>query len=75
MRYVKSFFVFWQDFLIGDCPEVAVGTLAVLGIALGLHSTGVLVAAFTASSLGMIAYLKRSKAAQVAEEVARDAVR
>ena len=35
----------------------------------------VLVAAFTASSLGMIAYLKRSKAAQVAEEVARDAVR
>ncbi len=35
----------------------------------------VLVAAFTASSLGMIAYLKRSKAAQAAEEVARDAVR
>ena len=44
MRYVKSFFAFWQDFLIGDCPEVAVGTLAVLGIALGLHRTGVLVA-------------------------------
>ncbi len=44
MRYVKSFFAFWQDFLIGDCPEVAVGTLVVLGIALGLHSTGVLVA-------------------------------
>ncbi len=44
MRYVKSFFAFWQDFLIGDCPEVAVGALVVLGIALGLHSTGVLVA-------------------------------
>ncbi len=44
MRYAKSFFAFWQDFLIGDCPEVAVGVLAILGIALGLHSTGVLVA-------------------------------
>ena len=44
MRYVKSFFAFWHDFLIGDCPEVAVGTLAVLGITFGLRSTGVLVA-------------------------------
>lgn len=34
-----------------------------------------LVAAFTASTLGMIAYLKRGKAAQAAEEVAGDAVR
>ncbi len=44
MRLIKSFFAFWKDFLIGDCPEVAAGTLAVLGIALGLHSTRVLVA-------------------------------
>lgn len=44
MRYVKSFFAFWQDFLIGDSPEVAVGTLAVLGIAFGLRNTGVVVA-------------------------------
>ncbi len=44
MRWIKSFFAFWKDFLIGDCPEVAVGTLAVLGIALGLRNSGVLVA-------------------------------
>lgn len=39
MRYIKSFFGFWQDFLIGDSPEVAVGALVILGIAFGLHAS------------------------------------
>lgn len=37
MRYIKSFGLFWQDFLIGDSPELAVGGLVLLGIAFAVH--------------------------------------
>ncbi|NNN14439.1 MAG: hypothetical protein HKL82_01090 [Acidimicrobiaceae bacterium] len=33
MKYVKAFFMFWFDFLIGDTPEIFVGALIVLGVA------------------------------------------
>jgi hypothetical protein len=51
MRYVRSFGAFWYDFLIGDRPELFVGSIVVLAvvwvaIAMGLDSTvaGVLLA-------------------------------
>jgi hypothetical protein len=36
-RYAASFARFWWDFLIGDTPELFVGTLAVIGAAFGLR--------------------------------------
>ncbi len=30
MRYVKGFFAFWYDFIVGDAWEVAAGVLAAL---------------------------------------------
>lgn len=33
MKYVKAFFMFWFNFLIGDTPEIFVGALIVLGVA------------------------------------------
>ncbi len=30
MKYVKGFFVFWYDFIVGDAWEVAVGVLLTL---------------------------------------------
>ena len=37
IRGIKAFGLFWKDFLIGDCPELAVGSLVVLGIAFALR--------------------------------------
>ena len=34
MRYVTMFFRFWWDFLIGDTPELAIGALAIIGLAM-----------------------------------------
>ncbi|HUZ19608.1 MAG TPA: hypothetical protein VMU75_03440 [Acidimicrobiales bacterium] len=36
-RAATAFGRFWWDFLIGDTPEVFVGALALVGIALGLR--------------------------------------
>lgn len=33
MRYVRSFFGFWYDFLVGDRPELFVGPIAALFLA------------------------------------------
>ena len=30
MKYIKGFFAFWYDFIVGDAWEVAVGVLATL---------------------------------------------
>ena len=30
MRYIKGFFAFWYDFIVGDAWEVAAGVLTVL---------------------------------------------
>ena len=32
MRYVRGFGAFWYDFLIGDRPELFVGSIAVLAV-------------------------------------------
>jgi hypothetical protein len=37
-RGLRAFVLFWQDFLVGDSPEVAVGALIVLGIAFAVRS-------------------------------------
>ena len=33
MRFLKSFYEFWKDFLIGDCPEILVGVALILAVA------------------------------------------
>jgi hypothetical protein len=39
-KYIKGFFLFWQDFLVGDSPELAVGVLIILGTAYLLRKSG-----------------------------------
>ena len=39
-KYIKSFLLFWQDFLVGDSPELAVGVLIILGAAYLLRKSG-----------------------------------
>jgi hypothetical protein len=36
---LKSFGLFWKNFLIGDSPEIAVGVLIILGIAFGVRGS------------------------------------
>lgn len=36
-RYATAFGRFWWDFLVGDTPEIFVGVLAVVAVALALH--------------------------------------
>ena len=38
MSYVKGFFAFWYDFIVGDAWEVAAGVVALLlALYIGLH--------------------------------------
>jgi hypothetical protein len=37
VRALGAFARFWRDFLIGDAPELFVGTLVLVGAALTLH--------------------------------------
>jgi hypothetical protein len=30
MKYIKGFFLFWYDFIVGDAWELAVGVVAIL---------------------------------------------
>lgn len=32
MRFIRGFFQFWYDFLVGDCWEIAIGVVIVLGL-------------------------------------------
>jgi len=41
-KFIKSFGLFWKDFLVGDSPELALGVIIILGIAYLLHNSGVL---------------------------------
>ena len=34
---IKSFGLFWKDFLIGDTPEIALGVVVILGVAVLLR--------------------------------------
>lgn len=40
-KFLKGFGLFWQDFLVGDSPELALGVLIILGVAYWLHNSGV----------------------------------
>ncbi len=50
MRYVKGFFAFWYDFIVGDAWEVAAGVL----VALILLFVGVRVIGRTISTAGVV---------------------
>ena len=39
---LRSFFLFWKDFLVGDSPELALGVLIILGTAYLLRNSGVI---------------------------------
>ena len=36
MKYVRGFFLFWYDFLVGDSIALAIGGIAVLALAFAL---------------------------------------
>jgi hypothetical protein len=40
LRALGAFAKFWRDFLIGDAPELFVGTLVFVGAALAFHRHG-----------------------------------
>jgi hypothetical protein len=48
LKYIVGFFRFWYDFIIGDCWQIAAGTVVVLG-------TGALIAHIQAISQELIA--------------------
>jgi|GEM_PF-1069416 hypothetical protein len=39
MRFIKGFFQFWYDFIVGDCWEIAAGVVIILGLGAILIST------------------------------------
>ena len=39
MRFIRGFFKFWYDFLVGDCWEIAIGVVIVLGLGAILIAT------------------------------------
>ncbi len=41
MRYIRAFFRFWYDFLVGDRPELFVGPIAALVVAWLVTRAGV----------------------------------
>ncbi len=60
MRYLRAFGAFWYDFLIGDRPELFVGSIAVLAVVwiairMGLAPTvaGALLAVLVLSLAGL----------------------
>jgi hypothetical protein len=40
--FIRSFGLFWKDFLVGDSPELALGVIIILGIAYLLHDSSLL---------------------------------
>ena len=40
-KFIKSFGLFWKDFLVGDSPELALGVLIILGVAYLLRNYSV----------------------------------
>lgn len=40
-KLIISFMLFWNDFLVGDSPELALGVLVILGAAYLLRNFGV----------------------------------
>ena len=41
-KAIRSFFVFWKDFLVGDSPVLALGVLIILGVAYLLRGSLIL---------------------------------
>jgi hypothetical protein len=41
MKYVKGFFEFWYDFIVGDSVLLAIGGIAILALGFGLVQAGV----------------------------------
>lgn len=55
-KATRAFGRFWWDFLVGDTPEIFVGILAVIGIALALrHDRMAAVGAVPACTVALLA--------------------
>ncbi len=39
MKFIKGFFLFWYDFIVGDCWQIALGVVLVLGVGAWLART------------------------------------
>jgi hypothetical protein len=58
MKYIRGFFAFWYDFIVGDAWEVAVGVVLVLLLLYAvLHYAGQNVAAYAAILLPVVIVL------------------
>lgn len=53
MKYIVGFFRFWYDFIIGDCWQIAAGTVAVLGTGAFLAHTQAISQEFIAPAVGI----------------------
>jgi len=62
MRWVSAFGKFWWDFLIGDTPELTVGILAVLGLALAVGRHGLVAVAAVPLSVALVLGLSLQRA-------------
>lgn len=62
--WVRSFGRFWWDFLVGDTPEVTVGSLAVLGITFALRHDRVAAAACLPIAVAILLATSASLAAR-----------
>ena len=51
---IKGFALFWVDFVIGDSPEIAIGVVLILGLALLLHSSAMLAAIFIPAAVVLL---------------------
>lgn len=40
MKYVRGFFLFWYDFIVGDSIALAIGGVAILGLGYALVQAG-----------------------------------
>lgn len=55
-RWAAAFGRFWWDFLVGDTPEIFLGVLAVIGVALALrHERAAAVVAVPALTVALLA--------------------
>ena len=51
MGRIKGFGMFWWDFLVGDAPELALGTALILGIAFATRETGTVAAIIVSAAV------------------------
>lgn len=60
MRFVAGFFRFWWDFIVGDSAALAIGGVAVLGLAYAMVESGMNLAAQVVVPIAVVATIVAS---------------